>query len=75
MLFKSYFFSKGGDKLYNVLQQVTMRHNRLQKIDMDTTFKGSQEVFFLIEREKLLQQVAIGYNALRNVTKTTQPKD
>ena len=52
-----------------------MRHNRLQKIDMDTTFKGSQEVFFLIEREKLLQQVAIGYNALRNVTKTTQPKD
>ena len=58
-----------------MLQQVTMRPKKLQKIGMRITFNDAQEIFFLKEGEKLLQRVTTSYNALQEVTITTQPKD
>ena len=49
-----------------------MRHKKLQKIGMYTTFSVAQEIFFLKEVEKLLQHVTIIYNALQDFTKTAQ---
>ena len=56
---------------FNVLQQVTTRYKRLQKIGMSTTFKVAEEIFFLNEGDKLLQHATMGYNALNenNATK------
>ena len=51
---KVLFFLKEVISCYNVLQQVTKRYKRLQKVSMDITFKVPQEVFLLIEGEKLL---------------------
>ena len=52
-----------------------MRPKKLQKIGMRITFNDAQEIFFLKEGEKLLQRVTTSYNALQEVTITTQPKD
>ena len=60
---------------YNVLQQVTMRYKRLQKIGLRTTFNITQDIYFLKDREKLLSHVTTSYNALQDVTKTAQSKD
>ena len=49
-----------------------MRHKKLQKIGMYTTFNVAQEIFFLKEVGKLLQHVTTSYNALQDVTKTVQ---
>ena len=51
---KVIFFLKEVISSYNVLQQVTMRYKRLQKIGLRTTFNVAQEIFFLNDREKLL---------------------
>ena len=66
MLFKSYFFLKELINCYNVLQEVTMHHKRLQKIDMGTTFKVAQEVFFF---DRTGKAVITRYNRLQCVTK------
>ena len=57
-----------------MLQQVTMRFKKLQKIGMRTTFNVAQEIFFLKEEEKLLQHVTASYSALQEITKTPQPR-
>ena len=51
---KVIFFLKEVISCYNVLQQVTMRYKRLQKIGLRTTFNVAQEIYFLNDREKLL---------------------
>ena len=51
---KKSFFLKEVISCYNVLQQVTMRYKKLQKIGMSTAFNVAQEICFLKEREKLL---------------------
>ena len=51
---KFFFFLKEGISCYNVLQQVTMRYKRLQKIGMCTTFNVAQRIYFLKKGEKLL---------------------
>ena len=50
---KFFVFLKGVIRCYNVLQKITMRYKRLQKLAMYTTFKIAQEVFFLKEEDKL----------------------
>ena len=72
---KFFFFQKEMISCYNVLQQVTMRYKRLQKIGMCTTFNITQEIFFLKEGEKLLWHVTTSYNALQDITETAQSKD
>ena len=72
---KSSSFLKEVISYYSVLQQVTMRYKKSQKVGMCTTFNVAKEIFFLKEGEKLLQHVTTSCNALQEVTKTTQHKD
>ena len=72
---KFFFFLKEVISYYSVLQQVTMRYKKSQKVGMCTTFNVAKEIFFLKEGEKLLQHVTTSCNALQEVTKTTQHKD
>ena len=72
---KVLFFLKEVISYYSVLQQVTMRYKKSQKVGMCTTFNVAKEIFFLKEGEKLLQHVTTSCNALQEVTKTTQHKD
>ena len=51
---KGSFFLKEVISCYNVLQQITVRHKRLQKIGMRTAFNVAQEIYFLKEEEKLI---------------------